>query len=84
MRTNPAVARNLVSAMMPPDTEKMTSWFKSHSYESREGIAYRLAIDLDGRMIGVCDVFGIADGEGEIGYWIEQGGLGLRLRVRGR
>ncbi len=70
--------------MMPPDTEKMTSWFKSHSYESREGIAYRLAIDLDGRMIGVCDVFGIADGEGEIGYWIEQGGLGLRLRVRGR
>lgn len=38
------------------------------------------------RMIGVCDVFDIADGEGEIGYWIEQEvwgrGFGLEAAER--
>lgn len=86
IRSDPAVARNLVSATIPPDTEKMTDWFQSHSDEWREGSAYRLAIELDSRMIGVCDVFDVADGEGEIGYWIEQAvwgrGLGLEAAKR--
>lgn len=83
---NPAVARNLVSATIPPDIQKMTGWFRSHSDEWREGSAYRLAIDLDSRMIGVCDVFDIAEGEGEIGYWTEQAiwgrGFGLEAAER--
>lgn len=86
IRSNPAVARNLAAATIPPDTEKMTVWFQSHADEWRQGSAYRLAIDLDGRMIGVCDVFDIADGEGEIGYWIEQAvwgrGFGLEAAER--
>jgi len=37
-------------------------------------------------MIGVCDVFDISDGEGEIGYWIDQAvwgrGFGLEAAQR--
>ncbi len=59
----------------------MTSWFASHAEEWREGMAYRFAITLDGRLIGVCDLFDVGDGEGEIGYWLDRAvwgrGLGL-------
>ena len=86
IRSNPAVARNLVSATIPPDPGKMTSWFRGHADEWRDGTAYRLSIDLDGRMIGVCDVFDIADAEGEIGYWIDEAvwgrGFGLEAAKR--
>lgn len=86
IRSNPAVALNLVSATIPPDTEKMTSWFKGHADEWRGATAYRFAIDMDGGLIGVCDVFDIADGEGEIGYWLDQAawgrGFGLEAAKR--
>ena len=86
IRANHEVARNLVSATIPPDPEKMTNWFKGHSDEWREGTAYRLAITLEGRLIGVCDLFDIADGEGEIGYWLDRAvwgrGLGLEAAKR--
>ena len=76
IRSDPEVARNLVSATIPPDPEKMTGWFGGHADEWREGTAYRLAITLEGRMIGVCDVFDIANGEGEIGYWLDRAAWG--------
>lgn len=71
IRANPEVARNLVSATIPPDTEKMTSWFAGHTDEWQQGTAYRLAITLDNRVIGVCDVFDITEQQGEIGYWLD-------------
>lgn len=86
IRSNPEVARNLVSATIPPDVEKMTSWFASHADEWRQGTAYRLAITLDSRLIGVCDVFDVAEGEGEIGYWLDRAvwgrGFGLEAARR--
>ena len=86
IRSNHEVARNLVSATIPPDPEKMTNWFKGHSDEWREGTAYRLAITLEGHLIGICDLFDIADGEGEIGYWLDRAvwgrGFGLEAARR--
>lgn len=76
IRSNPAVALNLVSATIPPDTSKMIKWFAGHADEWRGATAYRLAIEADGSFIGVCDVFDIADGEGEIGYWLDQAAWG--------
>jgi ribosomal-protein-alanine N-acetyltransferase len=72
IRANPEVARNLVSATIPPDPEKMTNWFAGHAEEWRAGTAYRLAITREGVLIGVCDLFDIAAGEGEIGYWLDR------------
>ncbi len=50
------------------------------------GTAYRLAITLDSRVIGVCDVFEVAKGEGEIGYWLDRAvwdrGFGLEAAER--
>lgn len=72
IRADHEVARNLVSATIPPDARKMTTWFAGHADEWREGTAYRLAITLDGRVIGVCDIFDVAHGQGEIGYWLDR------------
>lgn len=86
IRSNHEVARNLVSATIPPDAEKMTNWFQNHADEWREGTAYRLAITFGERFIGVCDVFDIANGEGEIGYWLDRTvwGRGFGLEAAGR
>ncbi|TCR72738.1 GNAT family N-acetyltransferase [Rhizobium sp. BK376] len=86
IRSNHEVARNLASATIPPDIEKMTNWFAGHAEEWRMGSAYRLAIILDGHMIGICDVFDVSEGQGEIGYWLDQAvwgrGFGLEAAER--
>lgn len=86
IRADQEVARNLVSATIPPNTEKMTNWFAGHAEEWRQGTAYRLAITLESRLIGVCDVFEVAEGEGEIGYWLDRAvwgrGFGLEAAER--
>ncbi len=86
IRANPEMARNLVSATIPPDREKMTEWFAGHAGEWLRGTAYRFAITLGGRLIGVCDVFDVANGVGEIGYWLDQAvwgqGYGLEAAQR--
>jgi ribosomal-protein-alanine N-acetyltransferase len=86
IRSSSEVARNLVSATIPPDPVKMTHWFAGHGEEWRQGSAYRLAIVLDSRLIGVCDVFDVADGQGEIGYWLDRSewgrGFGLEAAER--
>jgi len=76
IRSDPAVARNLASATIPPDMLKMTGWFATHAQEWQEGSAYRFAITLDDRFIGVCDIFDVAQGEGEIGYWLDRDAWG--------
>lgn len=86
IRSNHEVARNLASATIPPDTEKMTNWFAGHAEEWRRGTAYRLAITLDSRLIGICDIFDVAEGQGEIGYWLDRvvwgRGFGLEAAER--
>lgn len=86
IRSNHDVARNLVWATIPPDVEKMTNWFTGHAEEWHQGSAYRLAVTLDSRLIGICDVFDVAEGQGEIGYWLDQAswgcGLGLEAAER--
>ena len=72
IRSDPQVARNLASATIPPDAGKMTDWFAGHSQEWLQSTAYRFATTLDDRLIGVCDLFDVADGEGEIGYWLDR------------
>jgi ribosomal-protein-alanine N-acetyltransferase len=86
IRSDPEVARNLVSATIPPDAEKMTNWFTGHADEWNEGTAYRFAVTLHGLMIGVCDIFDVAGGEGEIGYWLDRAawGRGFGLEAAGR
>ncbi|WP_417309922.1 GNAT family N-acetyltransferase [Devosia sp.] len=76
IRSDPAVARNLVSATLPPDAQKMTAWFATHAEEWRDGTAYRFAILHEKKMIGVIDLFDIADGTGEIGYWLDRADWG--------
>jgi ribosomal-protein-alanine N-acetyltransferase len=86
IRSNHEVARNLVSATIPPDREKMTNWFACHAEEWHEGTAYRLAVTLEGRLIGVCDIFDVDRSEGEIGYWLDRAvwgrGFGLEAAKR--
>ncbi|TCR71483.1 GNAT family N-acetyltransferase [Rhizobium sp. BK376] len=72
IRSNHEVARNLASATIPPDIAKMTNWFAGHAEEWRTGSAYRLAIILDGHLIGICDVFDVSERQGEIGYWLDE------------
>lgn len=86
IRSSREVARNLVSATIAPDPEKMTIWFAGHAEEWRRGTAYRLAITLDSRFVGICDVFDIAGDQGEIGYWLDRAvwgrGFGLEAAKR--
>jgi ribosomal-protein-alanine N-acetyltransferase len=72
IRSNEDVARNLANATIPPDVQKMTDWFATHAEEWQDGTAYRFAITLDDRLIGVCDIFEVSDGGGEIGYWLDR------------
>ncbi len=86
IRSDAAVARNLASATIPPDAQKMADWFASHAQEWREGTAYRFAILRNESLIGVCDLFEVAQGEGEIGYWLDRAvwgrGYGLEAAHR--
>lgn len=72
IRSDGEVARNLARATIPPDKQKMADWFAGHAEEWLQGTAYRFAITIDARMIGLCDIFDVADGEGEIGYWLDR------------
>jgi [ribosomal protein S5]-alanine N-acetyltransferase len=71
-----AVTRMLRMASFPPDRTEIEAWFADHPRERTAGEAYRFAVTLDGRMIGLVDIDEIADGEGELGYWFEQAAWG--------
>ena len=72
IRSNQEVAHNLANATIPPDVRKMTDWFATHAEEWQAGTAYRFAITLDDRLIGVCDIFELSGDQGEIGYWLDR------------
>jgi [ribosomal protein S5]-alanine N-acetyltransferase len=86
IRSNEEVARNLANATIPPEVRKMTDWFAIHEEEWQAGTAYRFAITFDDRLIGVCDIFEVSEGEGEIGYWLDRAvwgrGYGLEAARR--
>jgi len=76
IQSNWNVARNLRMASFPPDRAATEAWFASHEQEWRNGTAHRFAIIRDGRMIGLTDIDEIADGEGDLGYWLEEAAWG--------
>ena len=70
------VTRMLRMATFPPDREGIEAWFADHPREWAAGEAYRFAVELQGRFIGVVDVDEISGQEGELGYWFEQASWG--------
>jgi [ribosomal protein S5]-alanine N-acetyltransferase len=70
------VTRMLRMASFPPDREDIGRWFADHRREWMAGEAYRFAVELQGRFIGVVDIDSIAQGVGELGYWFEQASWG--------
>jgi RimJ/RimL family protein N-acetyltransferase len=76
IRSDWDVSRMLRAALFPPDLEDARRWFEEHEREWLEGKAYRFAIEVKGRMIGVIDVDGVQRGEGQLGYWLERAAWG--------
>ncbi|PSJ63087.1 GNAT family N-acetyltransferase [Pseudaminobacter soli (ex Li et al. 2025)] len=66
------VTRMLRMASFPPDREEIRRWFADHEREWAGGEAYRFAVELRGRLIGVADIDEISGREAELGYWFER------------
>ncbi len=63
-------------AAFPPDRCELREWFVEHEHQWLEGVAYRFAVEHEGRMIGLVDIGDIAAGEGDLGYWFERDAWG--------
>lgn len=59
-------------ASYPPDRQEIGQWFADHPRQWRSGEAYRFAVGLEGRMVGLADIDGINDREGSLGYWLDR------------
>lgn len=70
------VTRMLSMASLPPDRREIGRWFADHEREWLADEAYRFAVDLEGRMIGMVDIDGIAEREGTLGYWLDRAAWG--------
>lgn len=66
-------------AAWPPDFLEMRDWVASHPAEWARGEAFRFALIYEGRLIGQADIDEIADGAGDLGYWIERAAWGAGL-----
>lgn len=66
----------LCAATFPPEHAKMASWFETHDHEWSTGAAYRYAIDVDGRMVGIIDLDDVTDDDAELGYWLDRAAWG--------
>ncbi len=63
-----------------PYTEDLArAWIATHGPEREAGSAHRFAIEREGRLIGTCDVDEIANGAGELGYWLDEPSWGQGL-----
>jgi ribosomal-protein-alanine N-acetyltransferase len=76
IQTDWEVTRMLRMASFPPDRQEIERWFADHRREWLAGEAYRFAVLLEGRMVGVVDVDTIADREGSLGYWLDRAAWG--------
>ena len=59
-------------ASFPPDRQEIGHWFADHEREWLADEAYRFAVNLEDRMIGMVDIDVIAEHEGTLGYWLER------------
>jgi len=59
-------------ASFPPNRQEIGQWFADHEREWLAGEAYRFAVNLEDRMIGMVDIDGIAEREGTLGYWVDR------------
>lgn len=66
------VSKMLRMVSYPIDQEGNAAWFAGHESEWAEGTAYRFAVILQNRMIGLIDIDEIDDGGGSLGYWFER------------
>jgi [ribosomal protein S5]-alanine N-acetyltransferase len=62
-----AVTRMIRMASFPPDECAIRRWFADHTREWQAGQAYRFAVELEGRIIGVVDL-----DRGSLGYWFDR------------
>ena len=69
IQTNWEVTRMLRMASFPPDRQEIRRWFADHQREWSAGEAYRFAVELEGKMVGVVDVDGIAEMRGVL--WVD-------------
>jgi [ribosomal protein S5]-alanine N-acetyltransferase len=60
------VTRMLSMVSFPPDLDAIRRWFFDHPREWAAGEAYRFAVELCGRLIGVVDIDEVRRGEGEL------------------
>jgi len=74
IRGNPAVARMLSLARHPPSLAEMQEWFADFPRQWRDCEAFRFAILLEGRMIGLIDLddISVAGDEAEVGCWLDE------------
>ena len=56
-------------ASYPPNQQEIEQWFADHQRQWEVGEAYRFAVVLEGKMVGV-DIDGITDREGTLRYWL--------------
>jgi [ribosomal protein S5]-alanine N-acetyltransferase len=70
------VTRMLRLVPFPPEIEEIRHWFGGHQREWDDGRAYRFAVMLDERMIGLVDIDTIAERRGTLGYWLDRAAWG--------
>ncbi|MGY4309581.1 ribosomal-protein-alanine N-acetyltransferase [Bradyrhizobium sp. USDA 4369] len=66
------VTRMLSLARYPPDRQEVEQWFADHQRQWEVGQAYRFAVVLDGRMLGLVDIDGVSAREATLGYWLDR------------
>jgi RimJ/RimL family protein N-acetyltransferase len=69
----------IAAAAFPPNVPEMKRWFAGHESEWISGTAYRFAIELDSRFVGMADIDGIRDGSGSLGYWLDPAVWGMGI-----
>jgi len=70
------VTRMLSMASFPPDRQEIGRWFTHYEQEWLAGEAYRFAVELEDRMIGLVDIDDITAREGSLGYWLDRAAWG--------
>jgi [ribosomal protein S5]-alanine N-acetyltransferase len=79
IQSNWAVMRMLRAATCPATLQSTRDWLAGHEGEWRGGTAYRFAVVLEGEVIGCADVDEIANGRGDLGYWLDEAAWGRGL-----
>jgi RimJ/RimL family protein N-acetyltransferase len=72
IQTDWEVARMLSLASFPPDRQEIERWFADHPSQWEAGHAYRFAVVLEEKMVGLADIDGIGEREGTLGYWFDR------------